>query len=227
MSNRAAALFLALLSGSPALAGTPMDDRDAAFDVLARKAGVERRFSNCRWIRGVRDDALLARWRRDNSAVSDAARAVIDAQGGLTERRGKMAEGLAEMATGDQATTREGCQAFLDEARAGAHDLSALVPMPVLRGVLTYAPPAGEPLTWTVEQRRGPDGVLRRTAKTWVGEGDLGACEDATAATAHIFLRRRFGADLQPVADPDPDLWQAECVRSPVDPVTGAVRSPS
>lgn len=211
--------FLAL-SAVPA-AAAPVDDRALAFDVLEKRTVVERRFSNCRWIRGIRDDALLQRWKRDNKPVVDAAMAVIEAQGGLTETRRRTSEGLAEMTMQEAVTSRDSCKAFLDEARQGAHDLTTVVPAHTLKAVFGYAEPKGEPRTWAVEQRRQPTGVLAWQAKPWTGEGGLEACEASTVTRPHIFLRRPVFVEDQPQADPDPNLWFAECLSSPVDPVTG------
>ncbi len=218
--SRLLPLALLVLSALPARAA-PVDDRALAFDVLEKRTAVERKFSNCRWIRGIRDDALLQRWQRDNKPVVDAAMAVIEAQGGLTEARRKTAEGLAEVAMQEAVTSRESCKAFLDEARSGAHDLTTVVPAHVLKAVFGYAPPKGEALAWSVEQRRAPTGVLAWHARPWTGGEGLEACEAATVTRPHIFLRRPVFVGDEPQADPDPNLWFSECLTSPVDPVTG------
>lgn len=216
-----ALLALLLASSSPALAA-PADDRAAAFEVLNQQAVVERGYSNCRWIRGERDEKGEARWRSDNRPVIDAAMAVLSAQGGLTARRREVVDGLAGLNAGEAGRSREACRAFFAEAKAGTHDLTVRVPMHLLRQVLAFRAPEGEPVTWVLEQRRQPTGVLAYAARRWTGEGGIAACEADAATLGHIHLRQRVGKDMQMVPDPDPELWLAECMRSPVEPVTGA-----
>jgi hypothetical protein len=212
-----AAIAAAALLPGPAARAAPLDDRNQAFRVIGEAARVERAYSNCRWIRGRPDEKGAAAWRRDNAEILGAARAVLAAQGGYTAPRRAVAEDLAGRDADVASSTRAACEAFQAEARTGAHDLGVRLPPDVVRAVLGHRPPSGEPVVWRVEQRRGPDGVLRHGAFR-ADEDGVAACDAAAGASrGHIHLRAFSGTP-----DPDPDLWFAECMESPVDPVTGA-----
>ena len=211
----AACLGLFVLAAAPA-AAAPLDARDLAFRVIGEAARVERAYSNCRWIRGRPDERGLAAWRRDNADLLAAARAVIEAQGGYTPERRQVAEELQGNDAEPASASRAACEAFQAEVRSGGHDLSTRLPVAVIREVLGHVAPPGDPVTWRVEQRRGPDGVLRR--KAFREEGDVAACDArAGAGRGHIHLRAFSGRP-----ETDPDLWFTECLASPLDPVTGA-----
>lgn len=210
------AALLALAASAGGACAAPLDDRNAAFRVISEAARVERAFSNCRWIRGRPADALLAGWRRDNRELLDAGLAVPAAQGGYTGERRRVAEELVAHEADPSSSSRAACEAFHAEVRSGGHDLGTRIPAALLRQVLAYAPPAGVPVLWRVDLRRGPDGVLRSRAVRSEADGVRACDADEGAGRGHIHL---LAASGQPPADPD--LWFSECMESPVDPVDG------
>lgn len=199
---------------------SPAEVREIAFEVLGFEAVVLRAESNCRWIRGHGDGDAVRIWEEANFDFTDAAGRIVRSQGGLTPERAAVVEGLAGLSAGSWSESREACGRFFGELRGGSLDVHARVPVARLQALLGARDEAGGRL-WVLEERRGADGTLGKSARPYLGGGDIEVCEKEAAALGHVHLRGRFGTDMMPVPDVDPELWLAECMRSVRHPVDG------
>lgn len=212
---------LSLLACTGAALATPMQDRQIAFEVLQQQNSVERTFSNCRFIRGAGNPDLLREWRDGNLDFVDAAKRVVVNQGGLTEPRRKIVEGIAAMFDQEASSSREACQAYFEKVRKGEQDISAKVASQSLRRIVSIKREAVPERIWVVDQRRLPNGTLAHFARVWDGDGDIVDCDATAAAKGHVWTRQRMSASGEMIKDADPELWMTECVASDVEPVTG------
>lgn len=217
---RIALAALVTLAAS-AVSATPMDDRGTAMEVLQHASSVERTFSNCRYIRGAGNPDLLREWRDGNMDFVDAAKRVVDNQGGLTPARRRIVDAVAVMFEQESSASREACQAFFSKVARGEYDVPVKVQSPRLRGMLSTRREDAPDRLWIVDQRRLPNGTLAHVAKPYLGEGGIRECDDGAAAKGHVWTRTRLTNAGEAVKDEDPDLWMSECVASDVDPVTG------
>ncbi|ACS43241.1 hypothetical protein [Methylorubrum extorquens] len=210
-------LALGIAACLPARAETAAAQRASAMEAIRLHEVTAYAISTCRWLRRRSDPKLLERWKRDNDDVLAAAMGVVASQGGLTPARRKVVESLAVAQGSALSASPSECDALFEATRTGKRDLAALIPADRIRNLLGRRAEEAEGVLWILEERRRPDGTLGRIARRYEGADGIEDCDEGAAALGHVWTRAAvLGAKALAM---DPDLWLAECLISPTDPL--------